>query len=69
MLFSSFFWTFPLLLLVTGAPRCEDNYLYSPHIAEFVNTVTNILFFLLPPLLMYLFTPYSRRCGRGKYNH
>ena len=46
--------------------RCEDNYTYSPHIAEFVNTISNILFFLLPPLLIHLFTPYSKRCGKGE---
>jgi len=44
---------------------CEDNYTYSPHIAEFVNTISNILFFLVPPLLIHLFLPYSRRCGPG----
>jgi len=44
---------------------CEDNYTFSPHIAEFVNTFSNILFFILPPLLIHLHQPYARQCGRG----
>ena len=45
---------------------CEENYTFSPHIAEFVNTFLNMLFFILPPLLMYLHQPYARICGQGE---
>lgn len=44
---------------------CEENYTFSPYIAEFVNTFSNFLFFLLPPLLIYLHHPYSQHCGKG----
>ncbi|XP_041778744.1 alkaline ceramidase [Anopheles merus] len=39
---------------------CEGNYLVSPDIAEFVNTISNILFLLGPPFLIYLFKDYGR---------
>jgi len=44
---------------------CEDNYMFSPHIAEFVNTVSNVIFLVMPPILMRLHRPYADRCGPG----
>lgn len=44
---------------------CEGNYLISPVIAEFVNTLSNIIFFLLPPLLIHLFKEYGRFVNPG----
>ncbi|XP_020810480.1 alkaline ceramidase [Drosophila serrata] len=39
---------------------CEGNYLISSNIAEFVNTFSNFLFILLPPVLIMLFKEYGR---------
>jgi hypothetical protein len=36
--------------------------------AEFVNTASNILFLVMPPLLMRLHQPYAARCGKGGQN-
>ncbi|KAK5637777.1 hypothetical protein RI129_000040 [Pyrocoelia pectoralis] len=44
---------------------CEGNYKFSPLIAEFVNTVTNIIFVILPPLLIHLFRGYGQFVNRG----
>ncbi|GAV04404.1 hypothetical protein RvY_14686-2 [Ramazzottius varieornatus] len=39
---------------------CEGNYVVSSFIAEFVNTLSNILFLVVPPLLIFLFQNYAK---------
>ncbi|XP_063311937.1 alkaline ceramidase 1 isoform X1 [Pelobates fuscus] len=38
---------------------CETNYLHSEYVAEYYNTVTNVVFFVAGPLMMYLLHPYA----------
>ena len=47
---------------------CEENYSFSPHIAEFINTTSNVLFLVMPPFLMLLHRDYTKHCGHGQYD-
>ncbi|KAK2567951.1 Alkaline ceramidase [Acropora cervicornis] len=44
---------------------CEWNYAHSSFIAEFYNTISNVIFLVLPPFFMYLFRPYSKHVCSG----
>ena len=44
---------------------CEENYIFTPLIAEFFNTVSNSIFLIMPPFLMYLHKPYAVSIGPG----
>ncbi|KAI0236011.1 Alkaline ceramidase 2 [Lamellibrachia satsuma] len=44
---------------------CESNYTISSYVAEFWNVLSNVLFFAVPPVLIYLFRPYARRVTGG----
>ena len=48
---------------------CEENYTFSPLIAEFFNTVSNILFFVMPPFLIHLHKPYAGKIKIPLYVH
>ena len=42
---------------------CEPNYAISSNIAEFFNTISNVIYFVIPPLNIYLFWEYSNKVG------
>ncbi|MCL4128677.1 UNVERIFIED_CONTAM: hypothetical protein GTU68_052402 [Idotea baltica] len=44
---------------------CEDNYTVTPHIAEFVNTVSNVLFLFVPAACSKLWISYSIHVSKG----
>ncbi|XP_069961005.1 alkaline ceramidase [Cherax quadricarinatus] len=44
---------------------CEGNYTVTPHIAEFVNTITNIVFLVVPAASTKLWLSYARHVSRG----
>ncbi|KAK3709906.1 hypothetical protein QZH41_020023 [Actinostola sp. cb2023] len=44
---------------------CESNYEFSPSIAEFFNTISNVIYLVIPPFFMYLFRTYSTHIGQG----
>ncbi|ELU04509.1 hypothetical protein CAPTEDRAFT_151749, partial [Capitella teleta] len=44
---------------------CEPNYVITENIAEFFNTISNILFFVCPCILIGLFQPYARQISWG----
>ncbi|XP_025832213.1 alkaline ceramidase [Agrilus planipennis] len=43
---------------------CEENYTVTLAVAEFVNTISNIVFLIFPPLLVPLFKNYSEKVNR-----
>ncbi|CAF1204559.1 unnamed protein product [Adineta ricciae] len=55
----------PFRLGSSNVDWCEPNYVVSAYISEFWNTVSNIFFFLVPPLMIALFASYSKRTANG----
>lgn len=44
---------------------CENNYHVTSFIAEFFNTVTNVLFFIIPPIMLFLYQNYAKFVSKG----
>ncbi|XP_070496735.1 alkaline ceramidase-like [Chironomus tepperi] len=44
---------------------CEPNYAVVPYIVEYYNTLSNIVFLILPPLMMYLYRGYANKINSG----
>ena len=42
---------------------CEENYVVISYIAEFWNTVSNILFLIIPPIMINRFRDYEAELG------
>ncbi|KAM9102320.1 alkaline ceramidase 1 [Sarcophilus harrisii] len=40
---------------------CESNYQHSTLVAEFYNSISNVPFFIIGPLMMYLMHPYAQK--------
>ncbi|KAJ8278565.1 hypothetical protein GJAV_G00088970 [Gymnothorax javanicus] len=39
---------------------CEDNYKHSENVVEYFNTMSSFIFFLVSPIMLYLFHPYAK---------
>ncbi|XP_068176119.1 alkaline ceramidase 1 [Antennarius striatus] len=39
---------------------CEDNYKHSENVAEYFNTMSSFIFFIISPIMLYLFHPYAK---------
>lgn len=44
---------------------CEPNNIITENIAEFVNTISNVLFFIMPPVLIFLFKDFGKCITTG----
>ncbi|XP_074059859.1 alkaline ceramidase 1 [Macrotis lagotis] len=42
---------------------CEINFQHSELVAEFYNTISNVTFFIIGPIMMYLMHPYAQKCS------
>ena len=44
---------------------CEGNYEKTEYIAEYYNTISNVLFFIIPPIMIWLSKDYARLVDSG----
>lgn len=44
---------------------CEGNYRITQHVAEFYNTLSNLIFVVIPPILMFLFRDFAKKVSPG----